>query len=218
MNEIVLQFLAELKDNNNRNWFQANDSYYRKALKEYESFVNALIPAIREFDSLIGTVSAKDCLFRIYRDVRFSRDKSPYKTNFGAYIARGGRKSMMAGYYVHAEPGGSFLAGGLYMPPADVLKKVREEIYYNVDDFKKILHNREFKKYFPELDDPQKLVKAPKGFPSDWPDIDLLKLKSYAVINYVDDELVVSDAYLEYARNAFRQLSRLNDFFNKILI
>lgn len=218
MNEIVLHFLAELKDNNNRNWFQANDSYYRKALKEYESFVNALIPAIREFDSLIGTVSAKDCLFRIYRDVRFSRDKSPYKTNFGAYIARGGRKSMMAGYYVHAEPGGSFLAGGLYMPPADVLKKVREEIYYNVDDFKKILHNREFKKYFPELDDPQKLVKAPKGFPSDWPDIDLLKLKSYAVINYVDDELVVSDAYLEYARNAFRQLSRLNDFFNKILI
>ena len=218
MNENVLKFLTDLKDNNNREWFQANDSIYRLALKEFESFINALIPAIREFDPLVGTVSAKDCLFRIYRDVRFSKDKSPYKTNFGAYIARGGRKSMMAGYYVHAEPGGSFLAGGLYMPPADILKKVREEIYYNAEEYKKILHHEEFIKYFPQMDDPQKLVKAPKGFPAEWPDIDLLKLKSYAVIHYVDDDRLINDSYLGYARDVFSNLRVLNNFFNKTLI
>jgi uncharacterized protein (TIGR02453 family) len=114
MNAIIFEFLKDLKTNNNREWFQANKDRYDRAKREFESFINDLIPMIRTIDPLVDMVTAKDCVFRIYRDVRFSHDKAPYKPNMGAYIARGGKKSEMAGYYVHFEPGESMLAGGFY--------------------------------------------------------------------------------------------------------
>lgn len=212
----IIQFLKDLKDNNNREWFQDNKNRYEEVKHQFEGFINRLIPRIREFDPLIDLITAKDCVFRIYRDVRFSPNKSPYKTNIGAYIARGGKGSMMAGYYVHFEPGSSFLAGGLYMPPPDILKKVRDEIYYQSDEFKKIVYHKDFVKVFGEIDDPEKLKTAPKGYPKDFPDINLLKFRNYAVMHHVTDEMALSESYEEYAVGVFRALLPLNTYFNKM--
>ena len=136
----ILDFLTNLKANNNRDWFNENRNLYDDAKSDFESLINRLIPAIYNFDPDIGTLSAKQCVFRIYRDVRFSKDKSPYKTNMGGFIARGGRKGGFAGYYLHIDPQQSFIAGGMHMPPPNILKKVRQEILYNIDEFKSIIH------------------------------------------------------------------------------
>jgi len=197
MDSILFEFLKELKNNNNREWFQLNKDFYNKARQAFESFINELIPLIRTVDLQIDMITAKDCVFRIYRDVRFSTDKAPYKTNMGAYIARGGKSSMMAGYYVHFEPGASMLAGGLYMPLAETLKKIREEIFYQADDFKKIIYRKEFVSCFGEINDPGKMKNPPKGFSKDFPEIELLKFRSYAVMHPVPDELALKDDYLE---------------------
>jgi uncharacterized protein (TIGR02453 family) len=214
----ILSFLKDLKINNNREWFQANKDQYDQARQTFESFINELIPLIRTIDPLIDMVTAKDCAFRIYRDVRFSPDKSPYKTNMGAYIARGGKNSTMAGYYVHIDPGASFLAGGLYMPPPEILKKVRDEIYYQPGDFKKIIYNKEFVKVFGEIDDPGKMKNPPKGYPKDFPEINLLKFRNYAVMHYVPDDLLLRDNYRDYAIDVFKVLHPLNSYFNRMFV
>jgi uncharacterized protein (TIGR02453 family) len=216
MDPIIFDFLKELKANNDREWFQANKDRYNKARQAFESFINDLIPMIRTVDPLVDMITAKDCIFRIYRDVRFSGDKSPYKSNMGAYIARGGKKSVMAGYYVHFEPGESFLAGGLYMPPAETLKKIRDEIYYNAEDFKNIICNKAFSDVFGMLDDPDKMKNPPKGFSKDFPDIDLLKFRSYAAIHPVTDQVALSENYPGYAINVFQALYPLNAYFNRM--
>jgi len=218
MDPILFSFLNELKTNNNREWFQANKDRYNQARLAFESFVNELIPLIRTVDPLVDMITAKDCVFRIYRDVRFSHDKAPYKPNMGAYIARGGKNSVLAGYYVHFEPGASILAGGLYMPPAETLKKIREEIYFQTDDFKKIIRNKDFSDCFGEMDDPGKMKNPPKGFSKDFPDINLLKFRSYAVMHPVPDELAIKDNYLEYALGVFRTLYPLNAWFNRLFV
>jgi uncharacterized protein (TIGR02453 family) len=213
----ILSFLSSLKENNNREWFNEHKPEYKDAKAAFDEFINKLIPGLREFDSSIDMITAKDCTFRIYRDVRFSKDKSPYKTNLGGYIARGGRKSNFAGYYVHVEPGQSFLAGGMYMPPPDVLKKIREEIFHNVDEFKQIINDQGFKKTFGEFMDDNKLKNPPKGYDKEWPDIDLLKYKSYAVMHRVEDEKLGSPGYLDYALGVFKELYPLNRYFNDII-
>lgn len=216
MDPSILDFLADLNRNNDREWFQDNRERYREALQSFESFINLLIPAIREFDPVIDMVTAKDCLFRIYRDVRFSRNKLPYKTNFGAFIARGGKNSQMPGYYVHVEPGNSFLAGGIHMPTAEVLRQIRQEIFYNVEEYKKIIHDGGFRKYFNSMDDSGKLVKAPKDFPADFPDIDLIKYKTYTFSHDVDDDQLISPNYDRYTVRIFEILHPFINFFNKI--
>jgi len=214
----LLDFLKDLKTNNNREWFQANKGRYETARQAFESFINELIPGIRTIDPLIDMVTSKDCAFRIYRDVRFSGDKSPYKPNMGAYIARGGKNSQMAGYYVHVEPGASFLAGGIYMPQPEILKKIREDIYYQAEEFKKIIYNEEFKKCFGEIDDPGKMKNPPKGYSKDFPDIELLKFRSYAVMHFVSDDLLLKEGYKDYALKVFRILYPLNVYFNRMFI
>jgi uncharacterized protein (TIGR02453 family) len=216
MDTILFDFLRDLKTNNNREWFQANKDRYHKAREVFESFINELIPLIRTIDPLVDMVTAKDCVFRIYRDVRFSADKAPYKFNMGAYIARGGKSSELAGYYVHFEPGECFLAGGLYMPPAETLKKIREEIYYQAEDFKKIIYSKEFTGCFGLLDDTGKMKNPPKGFSKDFPDINLLKFRSYAAMHPVSDQTAMSENYLNYALNVFRTLYPLNAYFNRM--
>jgi len=218
MEPIVLDFLKDLKANNNREWFQANKDRYNQARLLFESFINELIPLIREIDPLIDMITAKDCVFRIYRDVRFSADKAPYKPNMGAYIARGGKSSVMAGYYVHFEPGSSFLAGGLYMPPPETLKKIRDEIYYQADEFKKIVYNKVFVDCFGKIDDPGKMKNPPKGFSKEFPDIELLKFRTYAVMHNVPDTLILKDNYADYALTVFRKLYPLNTWFNRMFI
>ena len=157
-----------------------------------------------------------DCVFRIYRDIRFSSDKSPYKTHFGSYIAKGGHKSMRAGYYFHIQPGESFLGGGIYMPPADVLKALRMAIFEKTEEYLSILHDPGFKQYYSEFEG-EKLKTAPKGFPPDFPYIDLLKPKSYAFGTNLSDELLTSGKLIETGINAFRELYKINRFLNDAL-
>jgi uncharacterized protein (TIGR02453 family) len=212
----ILEFLNLLKENNNRDWFAAHKSLYQAALTEFESGVTQLISGIQKFDSSIGVLTAKECLFRIYRDIRFSTDKTPYKTNFGAYIVNGGRKSWDAGYYFHFEPAGSLLAGGLYMPPPEKLSAARQEIYYNSEEFLKIIENKEFKKYFGVIDG-RKTKKAPKDFDPDFKYIDLLKYKDYTLLHKLDEKILLSDGLIPYATRVFEAMYPFNCFFNEAI-
>jgi uncharacterized protein (TIGR02453 family) len=211
----TLQFLKKLKSNNNRDWFEANRESYEQAKAEFESFVNTLLVGVKKFDTGIDpALMAKQCMFRINRDVRFSKDKSPYKTNMGASIAPGGRKSTIAGYYLHIEPGNSFLAGGVYMPEPPQLQAIRQEIDYNGEPLVKLLKSAAFKKYFKGLDEEGKLARAPKGYGEDHPLIDVLKNKHFIVshaltdaqvtdakaVNYVVSGMKAMHPFLEYLR------------------
>lgn len=215
--QAVLQFLTGLQANNNREWFQVNREEYEKSKKEFASFINQLIARIAIFDPQISGAEAKDCIFRINRDTRFSNDKTPYKTNMGAFIAAGGRKSPLAGYYVHLQPGESFLSGGIYMPQPDVLKTLRTEIFENTEEFLRILNQPEFKNLFGYLWG-DKLQSAPKGFPRDYKYIDLLKFKHYAVVHTASDAVVTNSSYLESAEKIFKMLHPFNQFLNQAIL
>lgn len=210
----TLEFLALLKQNNNREWFNANRTLYEAAKSDFEDLVNRLIPGIYNFDPSIGTIATKQCVFRIFRDVRFSKNKSPYKTNMGGFIAKGGRKGGYAGYYLHIDTEQSFIAGGMHMPSPDNLKKVRQEILYNIDDYKSIINKPSFKKTFGEIEGEQ-LKRPPKDFPSDFPDIDLLKFKSYTVFHNVDQGTLLKDGIEKYIIKVFKEMYSLNQFLNK---
>ncbi|NOX46245.1 MAG: DUF2461 domain-containing protein [Chlorobi bacterium] len=214
--QTILAFLKELKSNNNRDWFNENRKQYENAKREFEGLTNSIIPKLYDLDPQIGTPNAKKSIFRIFRDVRFSKDKSPYKTNFGCFIAKGGRKGGHAGYYFHVEPGKSFVGGGMYMPPSDILKKVRSEVMYHVDEFKGIIQDKAFRKYFDEIEG-EKLKRPPKGFPADFPDIELLKMKSYVVLKPLDDNQIVSEGLGQYVINAFGAMVPLVHFLNRAM-
>lgn len=209
----VLNFLSELRINNNKEWFDQNRGRYEESRKKVLFLTELVIHEVSKFDPEIGSLTAKDCVFRIFRDVRFSIDKTPYKTNMGSFIARGGRKSMGAGYYLHIEPGGSFVGGGSYCPPADSLKALRTEIFDNPDEFKKLIYSNSFRKTYPEMYD-DKLKTPPKGFPKEFPDVDLLKYKSYAFTSRIDDSVVTSEAYVGKIIDAFKELAPVNRFLN----
>ncbi len=212
----LIKFLNELKENNNRDWFNDHKKEFTELKDQFETFVNQLIPKVKQLDGFNGSLSAKDCIFRIYRDVRFSKNKAPYKTHFGAYIADGGRKSPFAGYYVHIEPGGSFAGGGVYSPESAVLKELRYEIMDKTDEFKKIISVPAFKKVYPEIYG-DKLKTAPKGFPKDFEEIELLKFKSYALVHSIDDKTIKSSGFEEYLLNLFKTAKPFNSFFNKVI-
>lgn len=216
MEKIVMEFLHKLKSNNNREWFNTNKSMYEAARQEVEHFIENLIPDIQKIDPTIGTLTAKQTMFRIYRDVRFSKDKSPYKTYFGAHIARDGRKSESAGYYVHLDPAGSFVGGGSYCPQGANLKKIRSEIYYNLDEFSKITQANRFKKVFGSIHG-ARLSRPPQGFPKDFEGIEILKFKDYTVFkNFTEDE-VVSPGFDKTVLAVFKTMKPLNDFLNRAL-
>ena len=209
----LLKFLSELKENNNRNWFNENKNIYNELRNEFLIMVQILIDKISEFDSDVIGLNTEDCVFRIYRDIRFSLDKSPYKTNFGAFIARGGRKIERAGYYVHFEPSECFLAGGIYRPSNDILKKIRSEIYYNIDEFIGIIEDKTFKRYFKNIDG-EKLVKVPAGFPVDFEYSDLLKYKSYNIVYDMDEKFLNDRQLIEKIINVFKLMYPFNKFIN----
>lgn len=214
----VFDFLSELSKNNNREWFEANRVKYLKAKENVEYFVNSLIPSVREIDASIGNLETKDCLFRIFKDVRFSKDKTPYKTNMGAFIAFGGRKSINAGYYMHIEPGKCFLGGGVYMPSAPNLKAIRSEIFFKIEEFLRIINHNDFIKYFGKISDMgDSLKKAPKDFPSDWEHIELLKFKSYVSGHNFEDSLAQHQGFDKYVLDVFRAMLPLNAFLNMAL-
>lgn len=211
----TIDFLLKIKSNNNREWFNKNRNLYDDAKENFHSLVQAVIDKITDFEPIMKGLEANSCIFRINRDIRFSHDKSPYKTHFGAFIVRGGRKNgdKFAGYYIHIEPGNSIIAGGAYTPPTLWLTAIREKIAEEPEKFLKILKGKDFIKYFGKIDG-EKLKSAPKGYPSDHPYIDLLKYKSYLVVNEVPDKKVISDDYFTHIIDVARAMKPLNDFLN----
>jgi uncharacterized protein (TIGR02453 family) len=212
----TLDFLKKIKDNNNKDWFTANKPKYEEAKKEFEKVVEAILTASAKFDKTLAGLEAKKTLFRINRDVRFSKDKSPYKNNFGASMNPGGKNSFLSGYYLHIEPGGkSFLAGGCYMPMPDKLAAIRQEIDYHFADFKKILNDKNFKQYFDGLSDEEKLVNPPKGYDKENPAVEFLKYKHFIVLRKVSDKELLSPEFPKYAATVLKAMLPFNLFLRK---
>jgi uncharacterized protein (TIGR02453 family) len=209
----TFDFLNSLKKNNNREWFQANKKKYDAARGEFLDLVTVVLKEIHVFDPEIGSISPKDAIFRIYRDVRFSNDKSPYKTHMGAYFVKGGKQSGNAGYYFHLDPGGSFAAGGIWQPMPDKLKAVRMEIFENPDEFRSIIQDNFFVETFGVIEG-EKLKVPPKGFPKEFPEIEWLKYKSYTVFRNIPDETILGNYLFEEIVRAFRLMKPFNQFIN----
>jgi uncharacterized protein (TIGR02453 family) len=204
----ALNFLKNLKNNNNKAWFEEQKTAFLEAKQDFENLVNSLISELRKFDKDLGSdLSAKECTFRIYKDVRFSKDKNPYKTNFGASIQPGGKKSGIAGYYLHLEPGNCFLAGGNYMPSPEKLQAIRQEIDYNGKELKKILGERKFINVFKELEEIDVLKTTPKGFEKDHPYLPLLKHKHFIASATFQDKVALSGDFIkllaEYGKTVY---------------
>ena len=215
MQSTTLKFLQQLTKNNNREWFNENKTKYQEAQQDVVSFVEKLIEEMATFDEEVGKVEAKKSLFRIYRDTRFSKDKSPYKTNFGASLGMG-KGSQKAGYYLHIEPGKSFLGGGIYMPESSVLKAIRKEISAFGDEFKAILEKDDFRNYFRGLSVEDKLKNVPQGFEKDDKMAEFLKLKHFIVTHPISDEQLLSENAPKEIAKVYYAMKPLVDFLNAI--
>ncbi len=215
----TLKFLKDLKKNNNKAWFDSHRKEYDNAKQDFGDFIQSVIDRHGKFDASIASLKAKDCMFRINRDIRFSKDKSPYKTNLGASINRGGKKSIFGGYYFHCEPGESFVGGGLWMPMPPELKKVRQEIDYCFDEFKKIITSNKFKKIYGDLsrEDDMVLVKVPQGFEKDSPASEYIKFKSFIAIKSIPEKEMSSKDLSKKTIEAFETLYPLLQFINRSL-
>jgi uncharacterized protein (TIGR02453 family) len=215
----TLKFLKGLAKNNDRSWFEANRTQYEEAKQDFENFIQALLDRHSRKDEDLKELTAKKCTFRINRDIRFSKDKSPYKSNMGASMNRGGKKSIFAGYYFHCEPGKSFVGGGLWMPMASEMKKVRQEIDYCYDEFKQIVSSKKFKSVYKELysGDDVKLTKVPPGFEKDNPAAQYLKLKSWLAMRELSDAELVSKELIKKTSDAFEALQPMIKFLNRSL-
>lgn len=215
--EMILKFLKSLAKNNNREWFEKNKPKYLEVKLQFEDFLEAFHKEAVKFDESLGGLNPRKLGFRIYRDVRFSKDKRPYKVNMGAGMSAHGKMEQEPGYYIHIEPGKSFVAGGIYMPDNENLAKIRQEIDYNTKDIQKILNDKKFKKLFPALGDFDKLKTAPKGYAKDHPNIDLLRYKSYIVSHNFTDAEVIQKDFVKKAAAACKTLLPLNTFLKRAM-
>lgn len=213
----TLTFLTDLKANNNKPWFDANRPAYEAAKNDLINLVAQLIEGLSTFDPAIAEtpLQAKSCIFRINRDVRFSPNKSPYKSNFGAWFNAGGKKLSTAGYYLNVEPGGSFVAGGLYMPDTTVLATIRQEIDYNLSDFEQLLTQPAFTEHFGGLSREETLQRPPKGYDASNPAIDYLKLKSFTASHPLPDTALVKPGLAKQVLIAFGGLQPLVAYLNR---
>jgi uncharacterized protein (TIGR02453 family) len=209
--------MRELRDNNNRDWFDLNRKRYHVAKEDLEQFVTDVINRLGHFDGSIAMQTPKDCMFRINRDIRFAKDKSPYKTCLSFSINKGGKKDQGASYYVQIEPDGrSFIAGGLYMPMPPALKQVRTEIAYAPDEFIQIVENEEFIHYFNKVEIPgHKAVKVPNGFDANNVAADYLKLKGYIAAHPVDDSFFTTQNAAENVAKVLAKTKPLIQFINR---
>ena len=213
----TIKFLKDLSKNNNKPWFDANRKQYENAKSDFAGFIQTIIDKHGKKDESIAHLKAKDCMFRINRDVRFSKDKSPYKNNMGAYINKGGKKSLFGGYYFHCQPGQSFVGGGLWMPMPPELAKVRQEIDYNLDAFKKIISSKKYKAVYNDLsrDAEYILSRVPKGYEADNPAAEYLKLKSFVTMIPLKDAELNSKDLTKKVLSAFEALQPLLEFLNQ---
>lgn len=216
----TLTFFRQLRKNNHKPWFDAHRAQYEAARGDIENFLQAVIDKHAKRDPDIANFTAKSCLYRINRDIRFSKDKTPYKTHLAGSIVKGGKKSPLAGYYLHIEPDGkTMVGGGLWMPEAANLKKVRQEIDYCYDEFKKIVTAKKFVAQFGGLyhGEDVSLVKVPQGFEKDNPAAEYLKLKSWLASREFPDAEVTSKDFLKKVTDAFETMQPLLQFLNRAL-
>lgn len=217
LEKATIKFLKDLGNNNLKEWFEANRATYETARADYSSLIQKVIAAAGKTDDEIAGLQAKECLFRINRDVRFSKNKAPYKNNFGASIVRGGKKSPLAGYYLHVQPDNkSFVGGGLWSPEPDHLKKVRQEIDYNLADFKKIVESKPFTSVYGDMykGEDATLVRPPKGYDEENEGIEFIKLKSFIAMQPLKDEELTDKNLLAKITTAFNALHPLLQFIN----
>ena len=214
-----LKFLKDIKKNNNREWFHSHKPVYEKYKKEYHSIVSEFLKTMIPLDPSLKHLEVKDCQFRINRDIRFSNDKSPYKTNMAIWMSAGQKNTNLAGYYVHIEPGASFIAGGVHWPDAPDLKKIRKEIAFFHEDLEKIVSDKKFKSEFGALDrdENNSLKTAPKGFEKDHPAIEFLKLKCITATQKIDDKLLSDKDFVKIISDKLIALKPLNEFINRAL-
>ncbi len=214
----TIHFLKNLKKNNNKPWFEGHRKEYEYARSDFFNLVNELIKAISQFDAPISQLAVKDCVFRINRDVRFSKDKKPYKNNMACYFNREGKKGSGAGYYLHIEPGHSMAAGGIWMPETQVLSSIRQEIDYNLGDWKKIIEHKDFRKKFIEgVKSEDILVRPPKGYEEKNPAIQYLKMKSFIVSRSFADKDVQDKDFIKEIAGTFKTMKPFIDFLNTAL-
>lgn len=211
----VLRFLRSLSLHNDKVWFEAHKADYLKAKATVAELAARLIEGTRSFDDTIGPLSVSDCTYRIYRDVRFSKDKSPYKTHMGIFVNRGGKKSGYSGYYFHIDGNGDhMLAVGNYFTEPKVLKVLREDIQLGGGDFRKILEG-----LAPGLvlDTSESLKKVPKGFQEEGPDAEFFKLKNFCLIEDLDDGFVLSPELVDNVLAIFRTGKPFLDYVNRAI-
>lgn len=211
---VIFNFLREIRSNNNREWFHQNKSKYEEAREAFEELLTRVIARISTFDESVAKIQPNECTYRIYRDTRFSADKTPYKIHLGGYINAFGKKSNHFGYYIHLQPGESMLAGGSICLPPKVLRAIRQSIVDNLEEYREIVEDPAFKRFFPIVGD-DFLKKMPKGFPTDFPYPDYLKCREYTCAFRVDDSFFDSPDFLDQTETVFRQMKRLADFINE---
>ncbi|MFV8336233.1 DUF2461 domain-containing protein [Flavobacterium sp. RSP29] len=215
----TLQFLDDLKANNNRDWFLENKKRYEAVKKDYQQLVGDFLDAMKPLDPSLEMLEVKNCTFRINRDIRFSKDKTPYKSHLGVWLSSGAKGMNRSGYYLHLEKGASFIAGGLYCPEAQDLKKMRKEIAYFHDDLEAILNEKNFKREFKDFDRNEKdtLKNPPRGYEKEHPAIEFLKLKSFECSQRIDISEVTKKDFVATMSKKLITLKPLNDFINRAL-
>lgn len=211
----ILDFLTQLSCNNNREWFNEHKEWYKQCHHNFELFTAQWLERLTEIDPDLANLQPKDCIWRIYRDVRFSADKRPFKEWFGVFpAAKGGKKSDRSGYYIHIQPDRCMFAGGMWCPSKELLRAVRQEILANYDEVEEIFANPMTRKYFRDFDTDQMLKKVPAGFPADFPHADWLKRKTFTFSTPLTNEQVCSPSFLDLATDIARAAKPINDFLN----
>ena len=212
----TFRFLAELRKHNNREWFEKHRDDYEDAKGRFEALVNQIIAGLSPVDDLAG-LQAKDCVMRIFRDVRFSKDKSPYKTNMAANISPGGRKSNKLGYHLSLAPGGeSIIAGGIYMPEPAQLNRLRDAIARDAAPLKAVAAEKNFKKYFGQLEG-EKVKTVPQGYDRDHPDIELLRFKQLLAVHRLPDDVALGPRFAAHAVKVCAAMRPFNEYLNGVL-
>lgn len=217
--KIVLDFLNQLAENNNKEWFDANKSFYKEVKQTFEAFTEKLIINISEFDPTIRNLTVKDCTYRIYRDLRFSKDKTPYKTHIGAYICPNGKKSGLGGYYFHLESNSKqylsshLLASGAVCLPNNIINSIREDVFSLPNEFQSCISNAKGW----DIDTENKMKTVPKQFPKDAINAEYLKLKDFILSKKLDDSYVLSDNLLERVTQEFEKTMKFKEFINRAI-
>ncbi len=214
-----IKFLTDLKKNNSRDWFIANKDRYEKYKEEYQSVIESMISEMIPYDDALKNLTVKDCSYRINRDIRFSKDKTPYKTHMPVWLSAGKKNTNLAGYYLHIEKGQSFIAGGVYWPDAADLKKIRKEIAFFYEDLEKIISNKDFARVFGDFDrsENNSLKTSPKNYEKDHPAIEFLKLKCFTATHKIDDKEISAPDFIPKIAEKLALLKPLNDFLNRAL-